>query len=183
MAYTWFRFILFSKNWLSSCCRLLLQVPDHQKDSKFYIQCSHQRTRNDLLRIWKATESSEVTMDPATQPRIQNSSCRIGNRTQNQFSSLSTEQWFGRIHGQGIQESNWKSCKTRSTLEPVTFRLQVHSNLQWDSISSRNSIWKKASIQHLNSTITGYEWQDQQAERTHSEERRQVLYQYQRFPR
>ena len=27
-----------------------LQVPDRQKDSKFYIQCSHQRTRNDLLR-------------------------------------------------------------------------------------------------------------------------------------
>ena len=41
---------------LSSCCRLLLQIPDCQKDSKFYIQCSHQRIRNDLLRIWKATE-------------------------------------------------------------------------------------------------------------------------------
>ena len=32
------------------------QVPDRQKDSKFYIQCSHQRIRNDLLRIWKATD-------------------------------------------------------------------------------------------------------------------------------
>ena len=28
---------------------------NHQKDSKFYIQCSHQRIRDDLFRIWKAT--------------------------------------------------------------------------------------------------------------------------------
>ena len=39
-------------------------------------------------------------------PRIQILHAELGNRTQNQFSTLSTEQWFGRIHGQGIQESN-----------------------------------------------------------------------------
>ena len=49
-----------------------------RKIPKFYIQCSHQRTRNDLLRVWKATRSSEVTVDPATQAKNSNSSCRIG---------------------------------------------------------------------------------------------------------
>ena len=32
------------------------KIPDRQKDTKFYIQCSHQRIRNDLLRVWKATD-------------------------------------------------------------------------------------------------------------------------------
>ena len=78
LAHSWFRSILFSKNWLSSRCRLFLQVPDRQKDSKFYIQCSHQRIRNDLLRIWKPTSLQKWTMDPATRVKNLNSSCRIG---------------------------------------------------------------------------------------------------------
>ena len=63
-------------------------------------------------------------------PCYSDSSCRIGQSNTKQFTPLSTEQWFGRIHGQSIQEFDRKSCLTRSSLEPVTFRLQVYSNLQ-----------------------------------------------------
>ena len=109
MAHAWLRSILFSKNWLSSCCRLFLQVPDRQKASKLYIQCSHQRIRNDLLRIWKPTSLQKWQWTLLLESRIQILHAELASRAQNQFSTLSTEQWFGRIHGKGIQESDWES--------------------------------------------------------------------------
>ena len=64
------------------------------------------------------------------QERIQDLHAELVSRTQNQFSPLPSKQWFGGIHGKSIEESNRESSSSRSSLELISFRLQVYSNLQ-----------------------------------------------------